>query len=54
MVTNLQITHIELRSEESLDLQPYIHERKLKKIVVPLEGELLDIKNRFEKVHASK
>lgn len=50
MVTNLQIAHIELRTEQSFDIQPYIHERKVEKIVVPLDGEILDIKNRFEKV----
>jgi len=49
-VTNLQIAHIELRSEESFDIQPYTHERKVDKIVVPLEGTILNIKNRFEKV----
>ena len=50
MVTNLQIAHIELRSEESFDIQPYIHERKVEKMVVALDGEIMDIKTRFEKV----
>ena len=50
MVTNLQIGHIELRAEDSFDIQPYVHERKVEKMVVPLEGEILDIKNRFMKV----
>ena len=49
-MTNLQIAHIELRTEESFDIQAYVHERKVEKIVVPLEGDILDIKNRFEKV----
>ncbi len=50
MVTNLQIAHIELRSEESFDIRPYIHERKVEKMVVALDGEIMDIKTRFEKV----
>ena len=50
IVTNLQIGHIELRSDDSFDIQQYIHERKVEKIVVPLEGDILDIKNRFQKV----
>ena len=50
VVSNLQIGHIELRSEDSFDIQQYVHERKVEKIVVPLEGEILDVKNRFLKV----
>ena len=50
VVTSLQIGHIELRSDDSFDIQQYVHERKVEKIVVPLEGEILDIKNRFLKV----
>ena len=51
VVTNLQIGHIELRSEDSHDIQPYVHERKVEKMVVPLEGEILEIKNKFQKVY---
>lgn len=49
-MTNLQVGHIELRSEDSFDIQQYVHERKVEKLVVPLEGEILSIKNRFIKV----
>ena len=47
VVTNLQIGHIELRSEDSFDIQRYVHERRVEKIVVPLEGDILEIKNNF-------
>lgn len=50
VVTNLLISHIELRSEESLDIQKYLHERKVEKIVVPLDGEVSEVKNTFKKV----
>jgi hypothetical protein len=29
VVTNLQIGHIELRNEDSFDIQRYVHERKV-------------------------
>ncbi len=51
VVTNLQIGHIELRNEDSFDIQRYTHERKVEKIIVPLEGEIADVKNNFLKVH---
>ena len=51
VVTNLQIGHIELRSEDSFDIQRFVHERRVEKIVVPLEGDILEIKNNFLSVH---
>ena len=50
VVTNLQVSHIELRSEDSFDIQAYVHERKVEKEVVPIEGELLEVKTAFLKV----
>ena len=50
VITNLLISHIEIRSEEALDIQQYLHERKMEKIVVSLEGEILEIKNVFKRV----
>ena len=37
---NLQISKIELRSEESPDIVPYTFQRKVEKIVVSLGAEL--------------
>ena len=50
VVTNLQLSHIELRSENSIDIQPYTHQRKVELSVVPLEGDILVLKNAFLKV----
>ena len=50
VVTNLQIGHIELRNEDSFDIQRYVHDRKVEKIIVPLDGEIADVKNNFVKV----
>lgn len=51
MVTNLQIGCIELRTEDSFDIQRYVHERKVEKVIVPLEGEIAEVKNNFLKVN---
>nr|XP_054597628.1 Fanconi anemia group M protein isoform X1 [Nothobranchius furzeri] len=40
VISNLLISHIELRSEESPDIQAHSHQRSVEKIVVPL-GETL-------------
>ncbi len=50
VVSNLQIGHIELRSEESVDTQRYVNERSVDKIVVSLEGEILELKRSFAEV----
>ncbi|EPY82390.1 Fanconi anemia group M protein [Camelus ferus] len=39
VITNLLIGQIELRSEDSSDILPYSHERRVEKIVVPLGDE---------------
>ena len=50
VVSNLQLSHIELRAEDSFDIQPYTHRRKVELNVVPLEGEILLVKTAFLKV----
>ncbi|KAM7403196.1 hypothetical protein PAMA_003900 [Pampus argenteus] len=40
VISNLLISHIELRSEESADIQAHSHQRSVEKLVVPL-GEAL-------------
>ena len=44
------ISHIELRSEESIDVRPFVHQRKIDKVVVSLDGEIKEIRNAFLKV----
>eukprot|EP00111_Clytia_hemisphaerica_P002682 TCONS_00007586-protein len=50
VINNLMISHIELRSEESIDIQKYVHERKVEKIVVPLSGEVKNAQEVFLEV----
>ena len=54
VVTNLQISQIELRSEDSFDIQRYVHERQVEKFVVPFQGEILEVKTAFLKVHKER
>ncbi|XP_030640988.1 Fanconi anemia group M protein [Chanos chanos] len=50
VVSNLLISHFELRSEESLDVQPYSHHRRLEKVVVPLGESLSGYQSRYLQV----
>ncbi|XP_030069692.1 Fanconi anemia group M protein [Microcaecilia unicolor] len=50
VVSNLLIARIELRSEDSPDIQSFSHERLLKKFVVPLGDELVAFQNAYLKV----
>ncbi|KAK8734658.1 hypothetical protein OTU49_005919 [Cherax quadricarinatus] len=47
VLTNLMISHIELRSEDSPDIQAYVFHRSIEKIVVPLGNELSILKKRY-------
>ncbi|GFO07356.1 ATP-dependent DNA helicase mph1 [Plakobranchus ocellatus] len=44
---NLLVSHIELRTEDSIDIKPYTHERKVEKVVVPLGEELSAVKEQY-------
>ncbi|XP_042301766.1 Fanconi anemia group M protein [Sceloporus undulatus] len=50
VISNLLISHIELCTEDSPDIQPYSHERQVEKCVVPLGKELVEIQNAYIKV----
>ena len=50
VISNLLISHIELRSEDSPDIQPYTHDRKVEKYVIPLGEDIARVKNAYLKV----
>ncbi|MPC14409.1 Fanconi anemia group M [Portunus trituberculatus] len=50
VLSNLYISHVELRSEDSPDIQAYTFQRSVQKMVVPLGEELTTLKNRYLKV----
>lgn len=50
VITNLLIGKVELRSEDSPDILPYSHERRVEKLVVPLGEELGAIQKTYIQV----
>ncbi|XP_038611928.1 Fanconi anemia group M protein [Tachyglossus aculeatus] len=50
VVSNLLIGQIELRSEDSPDIIPYSHERRVEKLVVPLGEDLAAIQDAYIQV----
>ncbi|CAK8692249.1 unnamed protein product [Clavelina lepadiformis] len=47
VITNLLISHIELRSEEAVDIQQYTHSRNIEKFVVKLTDKILKMKEKY-------
>ncbi|XP_072545967.1 Fanconi anemia group M protein isoform X2 [Salminus brasiliensis] len=50
IVSNLLVSHIELRSEESPDIQAHCHQRSVEKLVVPLGKPLTEYQARYLQV----
>ncbi|XP_077077802.1 Fanconi anemia group M protein-like isoform X2 [Siphateles boraxobius] len=50
VISNLLISHIELRSEDSPDVQTHVHQRSLEKIIVPLGEALTGHQTRYLQV----
>jgi ERCC4-related helicase len=50
VINKLLISHIELRSDESIDIQQYNHGKEINKFVLPLNDEIVRIKNAFVEV----
>ena len=47
VLQNLCIAHLELKDETSSDIIPYINQRKIDIVLVPLNSELADYKERY-------
>ena len=50
VLSNLLISHIELRTDDSPDIRPYTHERHVEKVVVPLGDELASARDTYLRV----
>lgn len=50
VLSNLLISHIELRTEESKDIKQYSFDRQVDKIIVPDSKEIAAVKDRYVKV----
>ncbi|KAF7252134.1 Fanconi anemia group M protein, partial [Varanus komodoensis] len=47
VISNLLISHIELYTEDSPEIQPYSYQRQIEKCVVPLGKDLAEIQNAY-------
>ncbi|XP_077289934.1 FA complementation group M [Arctopsyche grandis] len=47
VVQNLKISHLELRTEECIDVAMYSHSRNIQTVVVPLGNDLNAVRNQF-------
>ncbi|KAL1919923.1 uncharacterized protein VTP21DRAFT_1855 [Calcarisporiella thermophila] len=50
VITNLRISRIEIRTEESLDIRQYIHRRTIEPIVIPLNTTITSLRDRFSQI----
>ncbi|XP_050307869.1 Fanconi anemia group M protein [Anthonomus grandis grandis] len=50
VVQNLLISHLEFKTEESLDVKPYVFRRTLETVVVELGDKLMEVKEKFLKI----
>uniref|UniRef100_UPI00398EBD50 Fanconi anemia group M protein isoform X2 n=1 Tax=Pristiophorus japonicus TaxID=55135 RepID=UPI00398EBD50 len=50
VLSNLMISHLEVRSEDSMDIQPYSHQRHVEKFVVLLGTELIAMQSLYLQV----
>ncbi|XP_078262838.1 Fanconi anemia group M protein isoform X2 [Rhinoraja longicauda] len=50
VISNLMISRLEVRSEDSIDIQPYSHQRYVEKFVLPLGPELIAIQSLYLQV----
>lgn len=49
IIDNLLIAHVEIRTEESIDVRPYMHQKKIESVLVDLGEDLLKIRAIVEK-----
>ncbi|XP_032883240.1 Fanconi anemia group M protein isoform X2 [Amblyraja radiata] len=50
VISNLMISRLEVRSEDSIDIQPYSHQRHVEKFVLPLGPELIAVQSLYLQV----
>lgn len=45
IVDSLHISHIEIRDEQSLDLAPYLHKKRIEQHVVPMSDDIIKVRD---------
>lgn len=51
VVKNLHIAHLELRTENCIDVAPYSHARKINTVVIKLSQELNTLRQQYVEVY---
>ncbi|KAF5515625.1 ATP-dependent DNA helicase MPH1 [Colletotrichum siamense] len=49
IIDNLGISHIEIRTEESIDIRQYVHQRNVEQVLLDPSDEMCEIKDLFTK-----
>ena len=49
VIDNLEISHVEIRTEDSIDIQQYVHQRNIDQILLEPSDEMIMIKDLFSK-----
>ncbi|KAK1969927.1 type III restriction enzyme [Colletotrichum sublineola] len=49
IIDNLGISHIEIRTEDSIDIRQYIHQRNVEQVILDPSDEMCEIKDLFSK-----
>ncbi|KAK2059934.1 type III restriction enzyme [Colletotrichum caudatum] len=49
IIDNLGISHIEIRTEDSIDIRQYVHQRNVEQVVLDPSDEMCEIKDLFSK-----
>ncbi|KAK1994218.1 type III restriction enzyme [Colletotrichum falcatum] len=49
IIDNLGISHIEIRTEDSIDIRQYVHQRNVEQVVLDPSDEMCEIKDMFSK-----
>lgn len=50
VIHNLLISHLEIRTHESLDVSPYVFSRSLETVVVPLSDKISEVRDAYIEV----
>jgi ATP-dependent DNA helicase MPH1 len=50
VIDNLGISHVEIRTEESLDIRQYVHQRNIEQVILDHSDEIITVRELFTKV----
>lgn len=53
IITNLNISHVEIRTEDSEDIKPYMHKKEINRMVSMLSGDIQTVMDLFSQTYQS-